>query len=270
MEPDLLRRVCDAVRGLRSKGGEVVETRLVTVVRGPARPDVWDANHALAVSARTREEIEEVFSTCDALLPATARHRQFHCDALTPEAFVAYLEFAGFEARASVQMVLEGTLRVAPSRLEIRLAESEADWQSHADLVRLEALDAAERERRAPYAASVSLGLARLRRAAAPEVRTWIARREGEDCGTFASWPGRDGVGVVEWLLTHPRHRRRGVATALVAHAVDDARARGAGPVVIGPDAGPYDVPRRLYAALGFRPLCVTRSYTRSSNDPIA
>jgi GNAT superfamily N-acetyltransferase len=240
VEPDLLRRVCDAVRGLRSKGGEVVETRLVTVVRGPARPDVWDANHALAVSARTREEIEEVFSTCDALLPATARHRQFHCDALTPEAFVAYLEFAGFEARASVQMVL------------------------------LEALDAAERERRAPYAASVSLGLARLRRAAAPEVRTWITRREGEDCGTFASWPGRDGVGVVEWLLTHPRHRRRGVATALVAHAVDDARARGAGPVVIGPDAGPYDVPRRLYAALGFRPLCVTRSYTRSSNDPIA
>jgi GNAT superfamily N-acetyltransferase len=71
-------------------------------------------------------------------------------------------------------------------------------------------------------------------------------------------------VGVVEWLFTRPDQRRRGVAKALVAHAVADARARGAGAVLIGPDGGAYDLPRRFYATLGFRPLCVTRIYTRS------
>ena len=267
---DLLRRACEAVRGLRALGGECVERPLVTVVRDASKPDVWDANHALAVSASTGAEIEEVFTTCDAVLPRTARHRQFHCDPLTPEPFLAHLELAGFAQRVSIQMVLTGGLRADSPALEIRLAESEQDWRSHARLVRLEALDAAEREGRPAHAASVSQGLAALRRAAAPEVRTWIARRGGEDCGTFASWPGRGGVGVVEWLLTHPGHRRRGVATALIAHAVADARARGAGAVVIGPDGGPYDVPRRLYAALGFEPLCVTRCYTRTLDVPLA
>ena len=65
----------------------------------------------------------------------------------------------------------------------------------------------------------------------------------------------------MEDLFTVPAFRRRGVATALIAHAVGDARDRGAGPVLIGAD--PDDSPKHMYAAMGFRPLCVLRSYTR-------
>ena len=55
--------------------------------------------------------------------------------------------------------------------------------------------------------------------------------------------------------------RRRGVATALFTHCVADARARGAERVLIGASTGSYDIPRRFYAAAGFRPLCLTWSY---------
>jgi GNAT superfamily N-acetyltransferase len=65
----------------------------------------------------------------------------------------------------------------------------------------------------------------------------------------------------VEDLFTHPDYRHRGLATALIAHCVADARARGAGPVVIGAD--PHDTPRQMYAALGFRPLFLSRGYLR-------
>jgi GNAT superfamily N-acetyltransferase len=69
-------------------------------------------------------------------------------------------------------------------------------------------------------------------------------------------------VGLVEDLFTHPEFRRRGIATGLVARAVEDARERGADQVLIG--ARPEDTPRRMYASMGFRPLCVTRQYLKT------
>ena len=272
MARELLRRACEAVRALGALGAESLVQPLVTLVRDRSRPQVWDANHACAIRARSSHEIDAVFAACDRAFPAEIHHRQFRCDPLTPEPFVARLEWAGFEPHATVQMLLEGPLcGPAPAPIDIRPAESEEDWHSHARLVRAELADRASREGGAAYAEEVSRGLAELRRAMAPEVQVFLARLDGEDCGTLAAWPGREEIGVVEWLFTDPCQRRRGVARALVAHAVADARARGAGPVLIGPDAGPHDVPRRLYAQLGFRPLCVTRSYTRRlpANDPI-
>jgi GNAT superfamily N-acetyltransferase len=65
-------------------------------------------------------------------------------------------------------------------------------------------------------------------------------------------------VGQVEDLFTRQEFRGRGIGSALVAHCVDDARARGAGPIIVNPRAD--DTPRAMYAALGFRPLCVQRS----------
>ena len=66
-------------------------------------------------------------------------------------------------------------------------------------------------------------------------------------------------MGKVEDLFTDPDFRGRGVASALIASAVADARERGAGPVLVG--ARPDDTPRLMYAAMGFRPLCLTRAY---------
>lgn len=70
------------------------------------------------------------------------------------------------------------------------------------------------------------------------------------------------GVGKVEDLFTAPAFRHRGIATALIAHAVDDARQRGAGPVLIGADAN--DTPKAMYSAMGFRPLLMYRSFVKA------
>ena len=68
-------------------------------------------------------------------------------------------------------------------------------------------------------------------------------------------------MGKVEDLYTHPRLRRRGIATALLARGVADCRHRGADAVLIG--ARPDDTPKHLYVALGFRPFCVHRAWLK-------
>lgn len=62
-----------------------------------------------------------------------------------------------------------------------------------------------------------------------------------------------------ETLFVQLEFRHRGLATALLHHCVRDARAHGAGPVVIAADAD--DTPKQMYAALGWRPAAVKREY---------
>ncbi len=64
-------------------------------------------------------------------------------------------------------------------------------------------------------------------------------------------------------MFTHPDFRHRGLATALIDHCVADRRAHGAGPVVIVAD--PTDTPKRMYAALGFRPVAIKRSWRKDA-----
>jgi GNAT superfamily N-acetyltransferase len=96
----------------------------------------------------------------------------------------------------------------------------------------------------------------------APALSFWLARVDDSEAAFFSSWPGLDGVGIVEDLFTRPEFRRRGIATALIAHCVADARARGAGPVAISARAA--DTPKHMYAAFGFRPVAISRSYLKS------
>ncbi len=95
-----------------------------------------------------------------------------------------------------------------------------------------------------------------------PPVRYWLAYVDGEPRGYFNSWAGIDGVGQVESLFVQAEYRHRGLATALIHHCVADARAHGAGPVVIVADAS--DTPKRMYAAMGFRPVAVKREYLKT------
>ncbi len=68
-------------------------------------------------------------------------------------------------------------------------------------------------------------------------------------------------MGQVEDLYTLPKYRKRGIASALIHHCVADARAKGAGPVIIA--ANPTDTPKHIYAAMGFRPVAVQSHYTK-------
>jgi GNAT superfamily N-acetyltransferase len=262
-EGDLLRRVCATYRTQREMAGERVEHPLATIVRAPPRPDVWDANFAIGVSAKTPEEIQTLVEALDAAMPQAVHVRKFHCDPFTPPPFVARLAVLGFAREGTVQLVLEGELLARPRELEIRRAQTDDDWAAVASLTADNMREELLKQGHAPPEADFLRQFVGLRRELSSEMHMWLARDRGEDCGFFASWPGVEQMGMVEWLFTCEEHRRRGVATALVAHAVADARARGAREVLIGASAGADAVPRQLYASLGFRPVCVTEEYLR-------
>lgn len=83
-----------------------------------------------------------------------------------------------------------------------------------------------------------------------PDTRRLAVWRDGEPaawCRLYAS----DGAAQIEEVVTHPAHRGRGLARALVLAAAESAQAAGADLVFLIADAG--DWPWRLYERLGFR-----------------
>jgi GNAT superfamily N-acetyltransferase len=265
--PDPVAGVCRTYRAQRVMGGRCEEHELFTLVCAPDRPDVWDANFACDVRATTPEEIGAVVDALEARVPDAVRVRRFFCDPLTPQPFAAALCVRGFERESTVQLVLEDELRPRPGTrspaVEVRRVESDADWAAVAELTALDMTESLAKKGHGPPEASFLRQFVGMRRAMSDAMHMWLAHHDGQDCGFVASWSGVDGLGMVEWLFCHPAQRRRGIASALLAHGVADARRRGAGSVLIGASAGSDAVPRRLYASLGFRPVCLTDEYTR-------
>jgi GNAT superfamily N-acetyltransferase len=259
--PDL-GAVVATLLGYFELGNEVVAGDRARWVRNPACAEIYDANHGSAVRATSDDEMSAVLAEADERYAGLA-HRTYKVDPGTPTAFEARLLLDGYEGESELQLLLTGDLRADPRPVDIRPVEAPADWASVARLTRRDHEEEATKQHRPPYAPSVTTAMVATKRAKAPALRFFLARTaDGEDCAFFSSWPGPgNGIGKVEDLFTAPEHRRKGIATALIAHAVDDARQRGAGPVLIG--AEPGDTPKAMYAALGFAPVCVLRSYTR-------
>jgi GNAT superfamily N-acetyltransferase len=229
-------------------------------VRDARTPEVYDANFAAFPRAETPAEIDAAIAELEAEF-AGAAHRQVLWDPGTPLPFEARLQLDDYRADEEVVLVLEGPLEARAPACELRPAERDADWDAITELCWLDHQEEAKLGFHEPWPRSITEQLVASKRVKAPAVRFWLARAEGVDCAFFSAFPGANGVGMVEDLFTHPDFRGRGVARALIAACVADARARGAGPVLIG--ARLNDTPKRLYAALGFRPLCVRRAYLR-------
>jgi len=260
----LLARACQTRSGYLALASETIASDRAHFVRNRSAPSIYDANHGTRVRAASEPEIDAVLSRAEELF-AGFGHRRFDCDPFTPSAFEARLALEGYRPSAELQQILEGSLRASPPRIEIRLARSDADWQVLGRLIRMDHRETAERERRPAYPEIVSAQMIGTKRAKCPPLRFWIAQIGGIDAAFLSSWPGENGVGLLEDLFTHPEFRGRGVATALMARAVEDARERGAAEVLIA--ARPEDTPRLMYAAMGFRPLCVSRSYLKTPAD---
>jgi GNAT superfamily N-acetyltransferase len=258
--PDL-EAVVATLLGYFELGNEVVAGEGVRWVRNPACAEIYDANHGSAVRAATPGQIDAVLADADERY-ADLAHRTYKVDPGTPSAFEARLLLDGYEGESELQLLLTGDLRADPRPVDIRPVETPADWAIVARLTRRDHEEEAAKQHRPPYRPSVTTAMVATKRAKAPALQFFLARDDdGEDCGFFSSWPGIEGIGKVEDLFTAPEHRRKGIATALIAHAVADARARGADAVLIGAD--PTDTPKDMYAAMGFTPVCVLRSYTR-------
>ena len=259
---DKLARVYEALYAHLAQGNHIVESGRARFVTNPAVPNVYDANFGHAVRAASDADIDTVLEFSDDTF-AHCRHRRFFVDPWTPPAFEARLALTGYEMHGELVLMLDGTLRDDGASLPgvpMRWVESDDDWRSFEQLLRL---DHQEEETRGIGGRSAQLTrqIALTKRSKAPEVRFWLAHVDGVDCAFCSSWAGPGRVGVVEDLFTRQDFRHRGIATSLIRHCVLDARARGAGPVVIS--ALLEDTPKAMYADLGFRPSAVNRSYLR-------
>ncbi|MDV3221651.1 GNAT family N-acetyltransferase [Intrasporangium sp.] len=95
----------------------------------------------------------------------------------------------------------------------------------------------------------------------------WVAVDDvGDIVATAIVWLDETiGVGLIEPVGCVPGHRRRGLAGAVTLAALHRARELGAHTALVSPRGDDdYPGPRRLYQALGFRPVTRTVTWTRS------
>ncbi len=259
-DPELLERACATLTGYFELGNTVVQAPGARFVRNAQYPLIYDANHVAAARASSPQELGELLRAVEAEF-AELGHCQFKCDPRTPPALEARLVLEDYVVSSEVQLLLESDLQAQPPDVEIRRCDSDGDWETLERLTRADHEEEAQKFGHPIHSREVTTQMVAVRRGKCPPLRFWIAHLEGRDCAFFSSWPGTNGIGKVEDLFTLPEFRGRGVGTALIAHAVRDARERGAGPVLIG--ALTDDTPKHMYAALGFRPLCVLREYLK-------
>jgi GNAT superfamily N-acetyltransferase len=254
---DRLAQIAATFAFQQSVGQTSQDTPLARYVRNPLLADIWVANHVSLVRAQSAREIDEVLARTERAL-AHCTHRMFIVDALTPPTFVARLALAGYtELSATLHMVLEGELRVPSSPVDLRPVESDDDWEAFFRLLRANHLE--KRVHGLELAEEITRGVVAAHRAKLGAVQFFLAIVEGAPRAYGSSIVAPYGMGIVEDLFTLPEYRKRGLATALIAHAIAYARARGMGPMLIGGYAD--ETPKALYAALGFKPRCLTRQY---------
>lgn len=259
---DLLRRAIDVNLDNLALGHETFEAAGATFVRSLAFPRVYDANFVSRVQARTPAEIDALLDRIEREY-AHCRHRCIRVDNAAAPAVEARLALDGYVQTSVLISLLEGDLAGTAKDIELREVTDDAgwdaffelnvaDWEEHADRTKIVTPD------------SVGLGrqLAESQRVKSPPVRYWLAYADGAPCGYFNAWEGTAGVGQVENLFVLKEARHRGLATALIHRCVTEARARGAGSVVIVSD--PTDTPKQMYAAMGFRPLAMQRSWVKT------
>ncbi len=256
---DAARSALTVSEAFSALGNERFEAEGATFVRNREIADIWDANHLAHITASTPEEIDRLLERVEREF-AGSKHRQFRVEFTTTPALEARLALEGYQSTEELVMLLEGELQGQPKRHEIRPLIDDAGWQAY---TALHDLDWREYKDRIPgsFDEKTAEAMMRSRQLKTPPVRHWLACVNGEPRAYLSSWGGVDGVGMVEDLFTHPDFRHRGLATALIHHGVSEARREGAGPIVIGADT--TDTPKRMYAALGFRPVAVKREYLK-------
>lgn len=99
----------------------------------------------------------------------------------------------------------------------------------------------------------------------APGNEVWVAVADDRPVGFVAVASIEEGPargGEIEMVAVDPAHQRGGVASALVAHAVDAIRASGADIAVVATGGDPgHAAARALYEKFGFRPFEQVRYY---------
>ncbi|HWC29270.1 MAG TPA: GNAT family N-acetyltransferase [Dehalococcoidia bacterium] len=263
-EDELLQRVCETNARFLTLGVESFEAYGATFVRNRETPHRHDVNGVALIRTSTIDDIEALFRQVEVEYVGQ-QHRAYSIDALTPPLFTGRLALEdGYKHGEVLVHALEGQLGATPRDVEIREVLSDDDWDAYREL---DAMWWQESSVGAlgPYKPSLHDEFMVARKLKAPAARAWFACVDGVPRAFFSSWPGDNGVGIVEDLYCHPEYRKQGLATALIARCVSDCRERGAGPIIINSNID--DTPKHIYARMGFRPLFVARSYTKLLED---
>jgi GNAT superfamily N-acetyltransferase len=248
-----------AVQRFWSLGGDVLALDGATAVRNPAVP-----GHALGTFLRELRTADLV-----GVLAEFERRTGEPCprvliDPDTPSVAEALLALHGWRREVTLQLVLPASTPMDVPTLAVRPVVDDAGWEHIHRLFRIDHREEDNRLGRSTRPQSATADAVALRRSLGPAVTYLLAEHAGQVAGCIACWPGDRGIGVIEDVFVRPEHRHAGVATDLLRHAVTHARARGAGPVLIGAEVD--DTPKYLYARFGFRPVTVLRSYARAAN----
>jgi GNAT superfamily N-acetyltransferase len=260
MATEIARIVAEAYRWQRRLGNTVISAPHCHIVADPARPDVWDCNHADAVTAETDAAIDAVVAAMDRHLHHTP-WRVIHTDGFTPDAFLARLALDGFDERpVTIQMVLRGELATRGPDIDLRAVTSEADWEALLKLVRADHVEG-RRTAGLDLSPAFSQRVVAAYRAKSSAYHFHLAIRDGTPVayGAFAAAP--NGAGIIEDLFTLQPARRRGIATAMISAFTDRLRGSGCHTVFLGALA--TEPPKRLYNRLGFHPVALARSWVR-------
>ena len=98
-----------------------------------------------------------------------------------------------------------------------------------------------------------------------PEVAVWVVRDGGRVVGIGALKGLPDGTGELKSMRTHPDHLRRGVAAALLAHLVGEAKRRGLTRLSLETGSGPaFEPALSFYRSRGFVDGAPFSDYARS------
>ena len=234
---------------LLTASGSVVEDRGThLVIRTPDNPTYYWGNFLLLAEPPALGGEREVIGAFHTEFP-DARHVSIGIDTadLTEESRAAF-EAAGLSVDVSAVMTAGDLTAARAVDAEVRRLVSEEDWEGRARLSH--ALDPG---------ADLDTAMAFARRRNAQEQALVTAGRgerfgalvDGEVVSTAAVFRTEEGVARFQSVETHPEHRRRGLAAAVVhaagRHALEDLGVRT---LVIVADT--EDEAIRVYRRLGF------------------
>ncbi len=226
--------------------GHVQATWWGAVVTAPAFPVVWDANYARVDAAAPDLRLADIL---EASLPSLRRAGTdvFHVVSFHPEETTGLLtELSSLGHALTWDVVMDhtpGRSIVPPVTTVEELAPDTALWERvHASLELF------------GVAPDVATQLRALEEVAQPATaKRWFGVRDEDGVVvSMAALVLLDEVGYLDHVVTFPQARGRGLATALAAHAIAEARTNGARHVSLFAD--PDDQPvLRMYERLGFR-----------------
>ena len=247
-------RAADFVLGRHAAAADRIEPwEAGTAVLAPTLPDLWDANH-LRLDRPGAVGAKELAADAARILgDGGARHRAVMVPSEAEARRLAPgFEDLGWDRDRLVLMALRGVPRPRPGASRARELPAGAVAALRREMVMLE-----------PWG---SVGVAAQLEDHQRRVRSGLTSRcfaapadgrPGATCELLSD--GR--VAEVCDVGTHPAHRRRGLATAVVIAAAVAARAARAELVIVTADAD--DWPRQLYARLGFEPLGLLTRFRR-------